>query len=250
MAKPTSSDITVLEKSHMMIKALTSKIASFPYDDPREKAKDQHLLATGHEFVARHLETDRINTLIAKHEEQYPPNTISCPICLEDVKVLSMYSAQYFICCGKSVCFPCGQSEGGREMKTCPMCRAPNTNFNTERGIEELKTSAERGVSSAQSMLGGHYLGLGITPNKAPTNIEEGVRFMQLAAEQGDVFALTNLASYYHMGMFGLEPSKEVAIKMWRTAANSGYCMAQSFLAFDYSAKENYTMAVLYGTLA
>ena len=107
MAKPTSSDIAVLEKSHMLIKALTSKIASFPYDDPRKKAKDQHLLASGHDFVAKHLETDRINTLIAKHEEQYPPNTISCPICLEDVKVLSMYSAQYYICCGKSVCFPC-----------------------------------------------------------------------------------------------------------------------------------------------
>ena len=141
MAKPTSSDITLLEKTHMLIKALTSKIASFPYDDPRKKAKDQHLLASGHEFVAKHLEADRINTLIAKHEEQYPPNTIPCPICLEDVKVLSMYSAQYYICCGQSVCFPCGQSEGGLEMKTCPMCRAPN-NMITRKSDDEAIHSA------------------------------------------------------------------------------------------------------------
>ena len=127
-----------------MIKTLTDKIAAFPCDiDPRVKAKEQHLLASGQAFVEGELEKDRISAVVAKHEEQHPPHQIECPICLEDIKVISQYSIQYFLCCGKSICWTCAQSRGGMEMKTCPMCRAPKITVYNERVVKRLKKNLQ-----------------------------------------------------------------------------------------------------------
>lgn len=135
------------------------------------------------------------------------------------------------------------------EMKTCPMCRAPKITVWNERAIKRLKKGAARGVASAQSTLGGHYLGF-LSSDNVATNIEEGIRMLQLAAENGEPFSLTQLSHFHQMGLYGLERSNEIANKMLTTAANDGFCKAQSSLAFSYSAKEDYTMAVLYATLA
>lgn len=244
------ADKAAIEKSKTLITALTDKIAAFPCDiDPRVKAKEQHLLASGQAFVEGELEKDRISAVVAKHEEQHPPHQIECPICLEDVKVISQYSIQYFLCCGKSICWTCAQSRGGMEMKTCPMCRAPKITVYNERVVKRLKKNAASGIASAQAMLGGHYLGLS-SPERVATNVKEGVRLMQLAAEQGEPSSLTQLAYFHQLGLYGLEQSKEIVNEMMTKAACAGFCMAQSSLAFSYSAKEDYTMAVKYATLA
>ncbi len=241
----------MIEKSKPLIKSLTNKIASFPSDiDPRVKAKEQHSLSVGQAYVEIELEKDRVCAVVAKHEEQYPPHQIECPICLEDVKVMGQYSIQYFVCCYKSICCKCAQSKGGREMKTCPMCRAPElTEEWNERVVNRLKRGVARGVASAQTMMAGYYLGFS-SPDNVATNVEEGVRMMQLAAESGDPFSLTQMAYFRKIGLYGIERDLEIANEMLTTAANNGFCAAQSSLAFSYSRKEDYTMAVLYATLA
>lgn len=241
-----------IEKNEKMIEVVRNKIASLPCDtDQRVKAKDQKLLGLGQDLYERQLEFRRMEATTTNHEEQHPPNKIECPICLEDVKVISKYSAQYFTCCGKSMCVPCGQSEGGLELKTCPLCRAPQMDMFTECGIKQLEKSAERGIAVAQTLLGLHYLGLTQSSKKGSAiNIEEGIRLVQLAAEQNEPAALLNLSMNHQMGMYGFERSSTIANEILARAAETGYCEAQTCLAYAHSEKGDYTMAVHYATLA
>ena len=247
MAQPNVMDIPI-EENKAMIKTLKNKIASFPSDiDPRIKAQEQFLVGVGEDIVEKQLEKERMNAVLAKHEELYPPNQIECPICLEDVRLKCRYSAQFFPCCGQNICMTCAQSKGGQEMTTCPMCRSPKNTEYSEH-ILRLKKSADRGVAAAQCMLGACYLGF--ADSKQATNVEEGIRLMQLAAEQGDPNALASLTHFQQLRLFGLERSPELENKMLTKAAHAGLCVAQTSLAWRYSREEDYTMAVTYATLA
>ena len=247
---PSGMSDLPIEKSKAMLKTLKSKIASFPSDiDPRIKAKEQFSVAAGEDYIEKQLEKERMNAVLAKHEELNPPYLIECPICLEDVRVKSRYSVQFLGCCGKSICWTCAQSKEGQEMTTCPMCRSPKDGTYNERFMKKLKKSADRGIASAQFLLSAYYLGFAV-PEQGPTNIKEGISLIQLAAEQGDPSALTQLTHFHQLGLFGLERSPEIENTMTTKAANAGFCMAQASLAFSYSAEEDYTMAVAYATLA
>ena len=203
----------ILEEQRAMVKELKSKIASFPSDiDPRIKAEEQYLLAAGEDAVEKLLENERMIAVLAQHEELYPPYLIECPICLEDVRVKSRCSVQFLGCCGKSICWTCAESRGGQEMTMCPMCRSPKFVRYSERFIKRLKKSADRGVATAQGMLGAYYLGFA-APDKGPTNIKEGIRLTQLGAEQGDPGSLSQLATFHQLGLFGLEQSPELEKK-------------------------------------
>ena len=96
--------------------------------------------------------------------------------------------------------------------------------------VEKLRTQAEQGDRSAQSILGrAYYYGRGV-----PQDYAEGARWYRMAAEQGDASAQNNLGMRYHNGQ-GVPQDHAEAFKWFRMAAGQGYASAQNNLGRMYA---------------
>ena len=96
--------------------------------------------------------------------------------------------------------------------------------------VEKLRTQAEQGDRSAQSILGlMYYLGQGV-----PQDYAEVVKWFLLAAEQGYASAQFNLGVMYHQGE-GVPQDYAEALKWFRLAAEQGDGDAQVNLGRMYA---------------
>ena len=95
---------------------------------------------------------------------------------------------------------------------------------------DDLTRHAEAGHSKAQYDLGRRYLyGLG----GSPQNIQKGLKWLKLAAEQGSLGAQMYLGNEYKTGWVLPEDEWE-AFKWYRMAAEQGHAEAQYNLGFMY----------------
>lgn len=95
------------------------------------------------------LEDERVAAVIRKHEEEHPPISEDCPICLEPIT-----DVRHFACCGNFACGNC--CETGAQtgtLKSCPLCRAPPA-VGEEIQKKWIKERAAEGRAWAQFNLG------------------------------------------------------------------------------------------------
>ena len=96
--------------------------------------------------------------------------------------------------------------------------------------VEKLRTQAEQGDRSAQSILGlMYYLGQGV-----PQDYAEAAAWYRKAAEQGDADAQFDLGYMYNNGE-GVPQDHAEAIKWFRKAAEQGDASAQFDLGYMYN---------------
>ena len=101
----------------------------------------------------------------------------------------------------------------------------------TAESLDDLRARAESGDSEAQyNLLGVAYAdGVGV-----PQDDAEAARWYRKAAEQGNVFAQTNLGCMYKTGR-GVVQDYGAAVRWTRLAAEQGHAVAQYSLAVMYA---------------
>ena len=96
--------------------------------------------------------------------------------------------------------------------------------------LKEWKPLAAQGNAAAQTFLGTMYAnGQGV-----PQDYKEGLKWLRLAADQGDAFAQLNLAMTYENGPQGIPQDYKEAAKWYRLAADQGHAGAQGDLGWMY----------------
>jgi len=126
-------------------------------------------------------------------------------------------------------CAPAEQSEtasdGSEQVTPSDSCAA----LSIESPLEDLRTCAEQGNTSAQNNLGNMYSnGRGV-----PQDYAEAVRWSRLAAEQGNTSAQNRLGFMYGEGR-GVPEDDAEAVRWYRLAAEQGHAIAQSNLGLMY----------------
>ena len=91
--------------------------------------------------------------------------------------------------------------------------------------VDTLIEAAKQGNTRVQIMLAEHY----IEGDGVPRDIDEAMKWWQMAAEQGDVTAQYNLAQCYRE-----KNNPAEAVKWYRKSAEQGYAEAQYMLALRY----------------
>lgn len=189
------------------------------------------------------LEKERVAAVLRAHEELHPPETATCPICLEDFKVLSYDPTfvRFFSCCGNLAC-ECGSGKCGSK---CPLCRANLPDSDAQHLIQTRK-QAEKGNRNAQRNLAGFYLNgqMGVR-----VNMQEYIKWLKRAAEQKDAIAMHSLSQDYFHGT-GLDKSEERAYALLEESSDLGNPHSQKELARKYYQSGDNTKAVHYATLA
>ena len=129
------------------------------------------------------LEKDRVASVVCQHEELHPPKTERCPICLEEIHVANPPMAWiWYACCGNGCCSTCDRDS----ITSCPLCRAMFPR--TEQANNALMIQgAKDGRSWAHANLGRWYRD---GANGLEMNKREGLKWLELAAAQGDAIAL------------------------------------------------------------
>ena len=85
--------------------------------------------------------------------------------------------------------------------------------------VEGLRAKAVHGDAEAQFCLSKCYMG----GNGVTRDIEEGMKWLRKAAEQGFAEAQYSLGCYYLDGEGGLEKNPEEAVRWWQKAAAQGH---------------------------
>ncbi len=178
----------------------------------------------------------RMEKLVEEHREIHPLNTEVCPVCLEDVPITSLYSVQYFGCCGNFMCYQCLENSvaGGQiRMKNCPCCRE-EVLIELETVVRQVEKQAKRGRAYAQTQLGIYYLD-GSTCDHGEAvhhqvDIKEALKWFNLAAEQKQPDAIRIIAQL-HGGVHGdvkeVEQCQIKARALMKEAADLGNIRAQ-----------------------
>lgn len=94
--------------------------------------------------------------------------------------------------------------------------------------MDDLKKKAESGDVAAQNEMAASFL------TQEPPNLEEAVKWLRLAADQGDAGAQNNLGVLYMQGDGVKEGHKEAA-KLFRRAADQGIPSAQANIGSCYA---------------
>jgi uncharacterized protein len=120
--------------------------------------------------------------------------------------------------------------------------------INLQTALLPCIAAAEQGDGKAQTTLGMLYDGtLHNDGERIDQNYSEAVRWYLLAAEQGGVFAQTQLGFMYHLGL-GVTQNHAAAVRWYRAAAEQGNAHAQYNLALMYDeglgVAQNYAAAV------
>lgn len=106
-----------------------------------------------------------------------------------------------------------------------------------------LRIAAEKGVDSAQSLLGMNLLkGVGCMADE-----KAAIKMLMSAAKAGNAKALNNLGVCYKNGI-AVEKNLPLAVEYFRRSADSGYPVACANLAICYldGISGNYRLAVEY----
>jgi hypothetical protein len=107
--------------------------------------------------------------------------------------------------------------------------------YDSEKSMKLLKLAAEQGLAQAQNFLGQIYFSL--------SNQQEAAKLFKLAADQGDVNGLVNLAFSYNFGC-GVEEDSEEALRLCKLAAEKGDSAAIAFAAELYLEKSDLINAI------
>lgn len=161
----------------------------------------------------------------------------------------------YFPCCGNGYCKQCDEKNykdvsgplfignDPRTISKCPMCRTKLTHTSSQQN-KQIEKLAKKGKAWAQHQLGRWYLrGL----HGKQRNMNEALKWLQLASDQKFPAAMDKLADMYEAGD-GVEKDLSKAKSLWIEASNLGCSEASMSLVefHDWSGKE----AVYYATLA
>ena len=99
------------------------------------------------------------------------------------------------------------------------------------KGVKWLRLAAEQGDARAQTYLGA----LWVSGRGVPKDYSQAEKWFRRAAEQGDAVAQFNLGNMYHRGD-GVPQDYSEALKWFGKAAEQGDAKAQAFLGVMYGA--------------
>jgi TPR repeat protein len=175
-----------------------------------------------------------------------------CPICLEILPNDAMKFSRW-TCCGKGMHRHCFKDMQSMKMSgTCPFCRA-KTPTSDEEAVKQLRPWVKKKKAWAQILMSQMY--------RDGTGVERSYklarRLKELAAQQGDVGAMYDVASMYAFGE-GVEQSYETAKEYYEQAAHLGHASSLYNLGDMYEigkgveqsykrAKEHYEQAAHLG---
>lgn len=177
------------------------------------------------------IENGRIDNVVRGHEELHPSETFECPICLESISMSDDLDNApiMYQCCGGANCRQCGNV--GANFSKCPLCRAELPKGQKESMAEFVK-SAESGRAWAQSRLGHAYLHhrMILPFENPPRDVQEGLKYIRLAAEQDEPTALYALGQFHYEGMNGIRRDVRRAQVFFERASNKGHTKSQMTL--------------------
>lgn len=206
-------------------------ISSLPFwgyigADDQVRAKHVKLLAEKELEYLLIGENARIAGVIREHEELHPPETMECPICLDEMTNTELDSVIYFGCCGGGTCKNCGNV--GPKLKSCPLCRADMPK-GEDACSAQLVQCAEKGKSWAQSRMGHMHLNLLSTPfqKNLPIDKKKGLKFIKLAADGDEPNALYSLGHFFFEGTNGVKKDEARARVLYQKASGLGHTNSQ-----------------------
>ena len=122
-----------------------------------------------------------------------------------------------------------GNADGQKNLGDC---YRPGTGVkaDTKKAMEWYLLAAEQNIAGAQNAIGEAYYQYGWSGEENPA---EAVKWFSLAADQGNVEALDNLAHCYNLG-YGVEQNQDEYIRLLTLSAEGGYSSAQFWLAGEY----------------
>jgi TPR repeat protein len=164
---------------------------------------------------------DTVDSLLKKMKEEEGDE---CPICLELLPKDDMTFTRWQ-CCGNGLHHHCHADLKSMKMgDNCPLCRAKSPTTMGEV-VKQLHPWVKKKKAWAQASMGDMYKrGHGVEQS-----YEMARRLYELAAQQGDVSSMANLALMYYKGD-GVEQSYERAKEYFEQAAHLGHAEAQYHL--------------------
>ena len=99
--------------------------------------------------------------------------------------------------------------------------------------LDDLKTSADSGDAVAQNDLGHLYL-FGNRELGVSIDLDKGIEYLNKAAEQNQVNAMTTIGWSYFLGENGAEQNNEEAIYWNKKASKLGFTIASYNMEFFY----------------
>lgn len=115
---------------------------------------------------------------------------------------------------------PVNQDRGSRDKQNVSETR--NADTKNDVSLNQLRQSANRGDSTAQTNLGLLY----VSGKDVPRNYETATQWFKKAAQQGNDIAQTNLGLAYKVGQ-GVQKNQSLAIDWFKKAAEQGNSIAQ-----------------------
>ena len=261
MPSSSSSSLAALKRAIAVQKRI---VDSLPLCSSRKewdaKAKHIYNLSQKEEEYDLILESHRVAEVVKTQEEQHPPLTEECPICLEMKPNNSLDSMRYFYCCGNGICKECSLEADSKAvcLRTCLICQSDRP-FKDDVETKRQMTikHAERGKPWAQINVGvGYRDGSG----GFPLNEMEALKWFERAAEQNNPYALRVLGVYYARGDI-VQQSFVKTRELVKEAADLGYIEAQELVGAMYltgqggeadeeKAVHYYTLAYSHGNVA
>ena len=99
--------------------------------------------------------------------------------------------------------------------------------------LDDLKTLADSGDAVAQNDLGHTYL-YGNEELNVSIDLDKGIEYLNMAAEQDQVNAMTTIGWNYFLGTNGAEQNNEEAIYWNKRASDLGFSIATYNMGFFY----------------
>ena len=99
--------------------------------------------------------------------------------------------------------------------------------------LDDLKTLADAGDAAAQNDLGHSYL-FGNKELGVSIDLDKGIEYLNKAAEQDQVNAMTTIGWNYFLGDKGAEQNNEEAIYWNKRASDLGFSIATYNMGFFY----------------
>jgi len=161
------------------------------------------------------------------------PPTVECPVCLVPLP-LQIDQANYWTCCGKTVCQACiaetkralhitNRERKDKELPpmgpTCAFCREPVPEDDSELIERYEKRIDNQGDTGAMVSLALFYRNgeFGLARDEAKTS-----ELYQRAAGLGCAKAIANIGAFFFMGQLGVTQDKERGVAYWKDAAKKG----------------------------
>jgi hypothetical protein len=178
------------------------------------------------EVGERKEEEDKTTTPKKEKEEEGD----ECPICLDEVSLLSNNKYKRFTCCGKVLHNHCSTDLMSMEVgRNCPFCRAKSPTSH-EEAVKYIRPWVKKKKAWAQALMcEKNFYGTGVKQSYEMARI-----MYEQAAQQGSVDAMYSLGTMYYNDQ-GVEQSYEKAFEYLQQAADLGFAQAQFNLGGMYN---------------